>query len=76
MPVDLKKIEALTRELLIAIGEDPDREGLQKTPSRVAKAMEFLTSGYRTDLKKVINDAVFTQTTNSMVIVKNIEVYS
>jgi GTP cyclohydrolase I len=76
MPVDLKKIEILTRELLIAIGEDPDREGLQKTPSRVAKAMEFLTSGYRTDLKKVINDAVFTQTTNSMVIVKNIEVYS
>jgi GTP cyclohydrolase IA len=76
MPVDLKKIEALTRELLIAIGEDPDREGLQKTPSRVARSMEFLTSGYRTDLKTVINDAVFTQTTNSMVIVKNIEVYS
>lgn len=76
MPVDLKKIEGLTRELLIAIGEDPDREGLQKTPLRVAKAMEFLTSGYRTDLKTIINDAVFTQTTNSMVIVKNIEVYS
>jgi len=76
MPVDLKKIETLTRELLIAIGEDPDREGLLKTPTRVAKAMEFLTSGYRTDLKTVINDAVFTQTTNSMVIVKNIEVYS
>jgi GTP cyclohydrolase I len=76
MPVDLKKIESLTRELLLAIGEDPDREGLQKTPSRVAKAMEFLTSGYRTSLKTVINDAVFTQTTNSMVIVKNIEVYS
>ncbi|MEO6928238.1 MAG: GTP cyclohydrolase I FolE [Casimicrobiaceae bacterium] len=76
MPVDLKKIEALSRELLIAIGEDPDREGLLKTPTRVAKAMEFLTSGYRTDLKTIINDAVFTQTTNSMVIVKNIEVYS
>ena len=76
MPVDLKKIETLTRELLIAIGEDPDREGLLKTPTRVAKAMEFLTSGYRTDLKTIINDAVFTQTTNSMVIVKNIEVYS
>ncbi|HEV8500813.1 MAG TPA: GTP cyclohydrolase I FolE [Casimicrobiaceae bacterium] len=76
MAVDLKKIENLTRELLIAIGEDPDREGLVKTPSRVAKALEFLTSGYRADLGKVINDAVFTQTTNSMVIVKNIEVYS
>jgi GTP cyclohydrolase IA len=76
MPVDLAKIQSLTRELLIAIGEDPDREGLQKTPLRVAKAMEFLSSGYRTDLKTIINEAVFTQTTNSMVIVKNIEVYS
>jgi GTP cyclohydrolase IA len=76
MPVDVKKIESLTRELLIAIGEDPDREGLVKTPTRVAKALEFLTSGYRADLANVINDAVFTQTTNSMVIVKNIEVYS
>jgi GTP cyclohydrolase I len=76
MPVDTKRIESLTRELLIAIGEDPDREGLQRTPLRVAKAMEFLTSGYRTDLDTIINNAVFTQTTNSMVIVKNIEVYS
>jgi GTP cyclohydrolase I len=76
MAVDLKKIETLTRELLIAIGEDPNREGLVKTPTRVAKALEFLTSGYRTELARVINDAVFTQTTNSMVIVKNIEVYS
>jgi len=76
MPVDIDKIERLTRELLVAIGEDPDREGLQKTPHRVAKALEFLTSGYRADLRKVINDAVFTQSTNSMVIVKDIEVYS
>ena len=76
MPVDIDKIERLTRELLVAIGEDPGREGLQKTPHRVAKALEFLTSGYRADLRKVINDAVFTQSTNSMVIVKNIEVYS
>ncbi len=76
MPVDLPKIESLTRELLIAIGEDPTREGLVKTPLRVAKAMEFLTSGYRTDLKTLVNEAVFTQTANSMVIVKNIEIYS
>jgi GTP cyclohydrolase I len=76
MPVDLDKIERLTRELLVAIGEDPSREGLEKTPRRVAKALEFLTSGYRADLRTVINDAVFTQSTNSMVIVKNIEVYS
>lgn len=76
MPADVPKIEQLTRELLQALGEDPDREGLQKTPERVAKAMEFLTSGYRTDLTTLINGAIFTQTTNSMVIVKNIEVYS
>jgi GTP cyclohydrolase IA len=76
MAVDVERIRALTRELLIALGEDPDREGLVKTPDRVAKAMAFLTSGYRTSLETVINNAIFTQTTNSMVIVKNIELYS
>jgi len=76
MPVDLRRIEKLTRELIEALGEDPDREGLVKTPERVAKAMTFLTSGYRTDPGDIINNAIFTQTTNSMVIVKNIEVYS
>src|SRR5881394_4398284 len=73
---DTHRIRELVRELLIAIGEDPDREGLLKTPERVAKAMAFLTSGYRTDLTALINGAIFTQQTNSMVIVKNIEVYS
>ena len=76
MPVDIPRIERLARELIEALGEDPDREGLVKTPDRVAKAMAFLTSGYRTDVKALINGAIFTQTTNSMVIVKNIEVYS
>ena len=76
MPIDTHRIERLTRELLEALGEDPQREGLVKTPDRVAKALAFLTSGYRTDITTVINDAIFTQTTNSMVIVKNIEVYS
>jgi GTP cyclohydrolase I len=76
MPIDVLKIEQLTRELLQALGEDPEREGLLKTPERVAKAMAFLASGYRTDLTTLINGAIFTQTTNSMVIVKNIEVYS
>ena len=76
MTIDSAKIEQLTRELLLAIGEDPDREGLVRTPARVGKAMAFLTSGYRTDLGALINGAIFTQTTNSMVIVKNIEVYS
>jgi GTP cyclohydrolase I len=76
VPLDLDKIENLTRELIAALGEDPDREGLVKTPERVAKALAFLTSGYRKDLASIINGAIFTQTTNSMVIVKNIEVYS
>ena len=76
MAMNIAKMEALVREMLIEIGEDPEREGLVRTPLRVAKAMEFLTSGYRTDLKTLINDAIFTQETNSMVIVKNIELYS
>jgi GTP cyclohydrolase I len=73
---DARKIEALTRELLLALGENPDREGLKGTPRRVADAMGFLTSGYRADPVKLINGAIFTQATNSMVIVKNIELYS
>jgi GTP cyclohydrolase IA len=76
MQVDAKKIQSLTRELLIALGENPDREGLKGTPRRVADAMSFLTSGYRADPVKLINGAIFTQETNSMVIVKNIELYS
>jgi GTP cyclohydrolase I len=76
MSPNLDRIEALMRELLVELGEDPAREGLEKTPARVAKALEFLTSGYRTDLDDVINGAIFTQHTNSMVIVKNIELYS
>jgi len=71
-----EKIANLVRELLLEIGEDPQREGLIKTPQRVAAAYSFLTSGYRTDVGKLINGAIFTQQTNSMVIVKNIEVYS
>jgi GTP cyclohydrolase IA len=76
MAVNIQKIESLVRELLIEIGEDPAREGLVRTPHRVAAALEFLTSGARTDPQTVINEAIFTQETNSMVIVKNIEVYS
>ncbi len=74
--MNTEKISRLVRELLVELNEDPEREGLQKTPQRVAKALEFLTSGYRTDPVKLINGAVFEQKTNSMVIVKNIEVYS
>jgi GTP cyclohydrolase I len=76
MKVDRTKIESLIHQLLIEIGEDPQREGLLRTPKRVAEAIDFLTSGNRIDLERLINGAVFTQETNSMVIVKNIEVYS
>jgi len=73
---DTTKLARLTRELLVELGEDPDREGLLKTPERVAKALAFLTSGYRTSTEEVINAALFTQKTSSMVIVKDIELYS
>ena len=76
MDLNNEKIGRLVRELLIEIGEDPAREGLLNTPQRVAKALTFLTSGYRTDLKQLINGACFTQETSSMVIVRDIEVYS
>ena len=76
MEPNLQKIEALVRQLLTELGEDPSREGLLKTPERVAKALSFLTHGYRTNLATVINNALFTQATSSMVIVKDIEVYS
>ena len=61
MKPNSKKIEALITELLVEIGEDPQREGLVKTPQRVAQAIEFLTSGNRVDAQKLINGAVFTQ---------------
>jgi GTP cyclohydrolase I len=76
MKPDITKIETLVRQLLVELGEDPKREGLQKTPLRVAQALSFLTNGYRTELAQVINNALFTQDTSSMVIVKDIEMYS
>jgi len=76
MELNTEKISRLVRELLVEIGEDPAREGLLNTPQRVAKALEFLTSGYRTDTNELINGACFTQETSSMVIVKDIELYS
>ncbi len=75
-PPDAGRISALVRQLLVELGEDPEREGLLKTPERVAKALAFLTHGTRQDVKTVINEALFTQATSSMVIVKDIELYS
>jgi GTP cyclohydrolase IA len=64
------------REILRAIGEDPDREGLQKTPHRIAQALEFLTQGYKTDPEIVINDALFTEDYEEMIVQKDIDFYS
>jgi len=69
-------MEEIVRKMLVALGEDPDREGLQDTPERVSKAMSFLTNGYRQDVQSVLNEALFTVRYDEMVIVKNIEVYS
>lgn len=74
--MDKDRVEELVRALLIEIGENPDREGLLKTPKRVAEAWEFLTRGYRQDPQRVLNEAVFQAETNNMVLVRNIEVYS
>jgi GTP cyclohydrolase I len=71
-----ERVAQLIRELLVEIGEDPDREGLEKTPERVAKAYEFLTSGYRADVQAVINEAIFESHANNMIICREIEVYS
>jgi GTP cyclohydrolase I len=70
------KLEDSVRELLAMLGEDPTREGLLRTPHRVAKAWEFLTSGYRQDVKQVLNGAVFTEKYNEMVIVKDVDFFS
>ena len=73
---DQKKIASLVRSLIAELGEDPDREGLLKTPERVAKSLTFLTRGYRQSVKKVVNNAYFSSGTNHMVILKDIELYS
>lgn len=66
----------LVREMLVRIGENPDREGLLKTPERVAKAWDDLTSGYEQDIDEVINDAIFNESHDEMVLVTDIDVFS
>ena len=66
----------LIRRLLAELGEDPDREGLARTPLRVEKALAFLTSGYEADIDAIVNDALFTVDYSEMVIVKDIDFYS
>lgn len=69
-------IEEEIKQILLDLGEDPDREGLIKTPARVRKSLEFLTRGYKQDVEKVINGAIFNEECNDMVIVRDIEFYS
>jgi len=71
-----KKIENLTTQLLKEIGEDPSREGLLKTPSRVSKAWSFFSGGYNQDLDKIINNAVFNEDATDMVVVRDVEFFS
>ena len=69
-------MEDLIRQLLVEVGEDPDREGLARTPRRVEQALRFLTGGYLADIDEVLNDALFTVDYSEMVIVKDIDFYS
>jgi len=70
------EMETVVRDLLVSIGEDPDREGLLRTPHRVSKMYEFLTKGYRQNVKDIINNAVFAEKYKEMVIVKDIDFFS
>ena len=72
----LEQLSQHYREILTLLGEDPEREGLQKTPMRVAKAMQFLTQGYTQDAHEVLRQALFREDYSQMVIVKDIDFFS
>jgi GTP cyclohydrolase I len=69
-------LEGEVRQILAKLGEDPNRDGLLRTPRRVDEALKFLTSGYRTDIEKVVNGALYDVKYDEMVVVKNIEFFS
>ncbi len=71
-----ERISELVKQMLLELGEDIDREGLKRTPERVEASLKFLTKGYKLDIQKVINGAVFEAEYDEMVIVKDVEVYS
>jgi GTP cyclohydrolase I len=73
---NMMNLPDLVKEMLIAVGEDPHREGLVQTPQRVAKSLRELTSGYQVDVDKIINDALFAVPYNEMVLVRDIDFYS
>ena len=71
-----EEFEAAITKVLELVGEDPDREGLIKTPKRVAKALQFLTEGYHQDPMEILNQALFSSSNDEMVVVRDIEFYS
>lgn len=71
-----ERLEAIIQEILELLGEDQNREGLLKTPKRVAQSLRYLTKGYRQDIRKVLNKAIFNEPYDEMVLVKDIEVFS
>ena len=73
---DTAEFEAVVRRQLELLGEDPDRDGLAKTPERVAKSLAWLTRGYQIDAREAIGDALFEETHEGMVMVRDIELYS
>ena len=73
---DHKKLKEITKSLLSEIGEDPTREGLINTPERVAKAWDFFSQGYRTNVQEIVNDAIFEEDCSGMVVVRDIEFFS
>ncbi|OUC14790.1 MAG: GTP cyclohydrolase I FolE [Alkalinema sp. CACIAM 70d] len=75
-PVSDAEMMQAVRTLLIGLGEDPDREGLRDTPKRVVKALQFLTQGYHQSLDELLNGAVFHESTNEMVLVRDIDLFS
>ena len=75
-PKQEQPIAPLIRDILVKLGEDPLREGLQRTPERVEKSLEFLTSGYSVDIRKLVNGALYEVKYDEMVVVKDIEFFS
>ena len=70
------KLDELYRQIITGVGEDPEREGLLKTPERAASAMQYLTHGYQQSVDEVVNNAIFESDNNQMILVKDIELYS
>lgn len=75
-PAEPRSFQAEVRTMLAALGEDPDREGLVKTPERVEKALRWLTRGYQLSVMDAVGDALFEEAHNSMILVRDIELYS